>query len=144
MWTSSAFDKMVLKLCVIGDLLRLQYHVLYIDADVFLFHNPFPYLSRYPDVDFVAQRDDDICAGFMYMHPTSPMRRLIHMSVMTMYSREIMDQDAIVFLSKAMKDSIRFEFLPNNLFMSGRDYAEQHQFIWDHSGIIFALSIISI
>lgn len=144
MWTTSAFDKMVLKLCVIGDLLRLQYHVLYIDADVFLFQNPFPYLSRYSEVDFVAQRDDDICAGFMYMHPTIPMKRLIHMSVGTMYSRQIMDQDAIVFITKVMKNTIRFEFLPNNLFMSGRDYAEQHQFIWDHPGIFLTLLIISI
>ena len=135
MWTSSSFDKMVLKLCIIKDLLALNYHVLYMDADVFLFQDPFPYLAQYKDYDFVAQKDDDICAGFMYIHPTQASRYLMFMAINIMYMREIMDQDAIVFLMKTSARSTKFTYLPSNLFMSGRDYAEGHQFIWDHPGI---------
>ena len=133
MWTTAAFDKMVLKLCIIKDLLLLKYHVLYMDADVFLFKNPFPFLSQYSSYDFVAQKDDDICAGFMYLNPTSPTVHLIHLSLNIMYTREIMDQDAIQFMMNISKDSTKFAFLPNKYFMSGRDYAQTHQFIWDHS-----------
>ena len=140
MWTTAAFDKMVLKLCIIKDLLLLKYHVLYMDADVFLFKNPFPFLSKYSTYDFVAQKDDDICAGFMYLNPTSETIRLMHLSINMMYTREIMDQDAIQFLMGMSKNTIKFAFLPNKYFMSGRDYAQTHQFIWDHSSKEYQLN----
>ena len=138
MWTSSAFKKMVLKLCVIRDVVNLNYHVLYIDSDIILFQNPFPVLSNYRYYDLVAQKDDTLCAGFMYLNPTEVTRYILSSSIFTMYYRNIMDQDALYSVVSHLED-VHFTYLPSTQFMSGRDYAQTHQFIWDsgnNDGII--------
>ena len=138
MWTSSAFKKMVLKLCVIRDVVNLNYHVLYIDSDIILFQNPFPVLSNYRYYDLVAQKDDTLCAGFMYLNPTEVTRYILSSSIFIMYYGNIMDQDALYSVVSRLED-VRFTYLPSTQFMSGRDYAQTHQFIWDsgnNDGII--------
>ena len=132
MWTPSAFNKMVLKLCVIRDLLLLRYSVLYLDSDIILFKDPLPALQHYTNFDFVAQRDDEICAGFMFLQPTKATYAMITASTTRMFMSQIMDQDAIIFY--VSKYDINYTFLPSALFMSGRDYATCHQFAGDHCG----------
>lgn len=131
MWTSSAFNKMVLKLCVIRDLLLLKYSVLYMDSDVILFKDPLPALQHYTQYDFVAQRDEEICAGFMFIQPTRASYTMITVAATLMYMRRIMDQDAIITYTKK-KGRVNYTFLPSAQFMSGRDYATTHQFADDH------------
>ena len=132
MWTKSAFLKMVLKLTVIRDVLNCGYNLLYVDSDVLLFHDPFPKLQEYRSYDLAAQKDDTLCAGFMYVLPTITMRHVLYNSIHTMYQRSIMDQDALYWIVLRTSD-IKFAYLPSNLFMSGRDYAQTHQFIWDRN-----------
>ena len=133
MWTSSAFSKMVLKLVIIKDLLLIRLRVLYLDSDILLFKNPFPFLQNYESYDMVAQRDDTLCAGFMYIQPTTETIRLFHLSMNEMYRRGIMDQDALDIVVH-QSSTLRFSFLPVRQFMSGREYSRYHQFFWDKSG----------
>ena len=132
MWTSSAFSKMVLKLVIIRDLLRIKLRVLYLDSDIRLFKDPFPILRDYESYDMAAQRDDTLCAGFMYLQPTTETIRLFHLSVNEMYRRGIMDQDALSIVVH-QSSSLRFVYLPTLLFMSG-EYSRYHQFFWDKNG----------
>ncbi|KNB45273.1 hypothetical protein JH06_2310 [Blastocystis sp. subtype 4] len=134
MWTSSAFSKMVLKLVIIRDLLRIKLRVLYLDSDIRLFKDPFPILRDYESYDMAAQRDDTLCAGFMYLQPTTETIRLFHLSVNEMYRRGIMDQDALSIVVH-QSSSLRFVYLPTLLFMSGREYSRYHQFFWDKNDI---------
>ena len=133
MWTSSAFSKMVLKLVIIKDLLSIKLRVLYMDSDIRLFKDPFPILRDYESYDMAAQRDDTLCAGFMYIQPTTETVRLFQVSVNEMYRRGIMDQDALSIVVQ-QSSSFRFVFLPALQFMSGREYSRYHQFFWDKDG----------
>ena len=133
MWTTSAFVKMVLKLVIVRDLLSLDLRVLYMDCDILLFKDPFPYLQRYEHLDMVAQRDETLCAGFMYIQPTAVSKRNFFMSIMEMYRRGIMDQDALTIVVNAT-DSSSFAYLPSDLFENGNLFSMSHQFFWDHTG----------
>ena len=133
MWTSSAFDKMVLKLAVLRDLLLLRYTVLYIDSDVLLFKDPFPALHDYDGYDFAAQKDEAMCAGFMYLRPRVRTYNMIVASMLTMYTAHIMDQDALIGYTK-YPNRINFTLLPTSQFMSGAQYDVNHQFSTDHVG----------
>ena len=132
MWTKSAFLKMVLKLTAIRDVINCGYNLLYVDSDVLLFHNPFPKLQEYRSYDIVAQRDTTLCAGFMYLMPTITTKHLLYNSIYTMYHRSIMDQDALYWRIINMSN-MKFAYLPSDLFMSGKEYAQTHQFFWDRN-----------
>lgn len=132
MWTKSAFIKMVLKLAVIRDIVNCGYNVLYVDSDILLFNNPFTKLQEYRSYDIVAQRDDTLCAGFMYLMSTIATRHILYNSIYTMYQRGIMDQDALQLIIQRSGD-VKFSYLPSDLFMSGRDYTQTHQFFWDRN-----------
>ena len=43
-----------------------------------------------------------------------------------------MDQDALYWRIRNM-NNLNFTYLPSDLFMSGRDYAQTHQFFWDRN-----------
>ena len=133
MWTTSAFDKMVLKLAVLRDLLLLRYTVLYIDSDVLLFKDPFPALHQYDGYDLAAQRDETLCAGFMYLRPTVRAYNMIVSSIQRMYTANIMDQDAINDYIHYYRH-INYTLLPTDQFMSGARYGVDHQFSTDHAG----------
>lgn len=141
MWTDSAFLKMVLKLVVILDILNADMRVLYMDSDVILFQNPFPHLRAFQSFDMVAQRDDTLCAGFMYIQPTPKSKETFRSAIREMYLQSIMDQDALDWVI-TRHHSCSFEFLPTNKFMSGREYSRHHQFFWHHTGKLILLIII--
>lgn len=134
MWTTSAFVKMVLKLVIVRDLLLLDLRVLYMDCDILLFKDPFPYLQQYEHLDMVAQRDETLCAGFMYIQPTTVAKRHFFLSIMEMYRRGIMDQDALTITVNAT-DASSFAYLPSDLFENGHLFSMSHQFFWDHPGM---------
>ena len=79
----------------------------------------------------MAQRDEEICAGFMFIQPTRASYTMITVATTLMYMRRIMDQDAIITYTKK-KGRVNYTFLPSAQFMSGRDYATTHQFADDH------------
>ena len=124
---------MVLKLVIVRDLLLLDLRVLYMDCDILLFKDPFPYLQQYEHLDIVAQRDETLCAGFMYIQPTTVSKRSFFLSIMEMYRRGIMDQDALTIIIDA-SDNSSFAYLPSDLFENGRLFSMSHQFFWDRSG----------
>ena len=133
MWTDSAFLKMVLKLVVIKDILDIDMRVLYMDSDVILFKDPFPYLRAFESVDIASQQDDTMCAGFMYIQPTENSRKTIKQAILEMYLQGIMDQDALHWVITRHR-ICSFAFLPTDQFMSGREYSRDHQFFWHKTG----------
>ena len=105
------------------------------DADVFLFKNPFPFLSQYSSYDFVAQKDDDICAGFMYLLPTTTSMKLVTMAMQRMVGREIHDQEAILeIVENRLLPELQWRLFHPPIYNRGNIFFEKHQFCWIPNG----------
>ena len=74
--TVSFFKKVHYKLVIIHTALQAGYRVLYVDSDVILLKNPFSYLYGLKQVDMIAQKDNSICSGFMFINPTEKSLKL--------------------------------------------------------------------
>ena len=119
-------EKMRLKLDIILTALLNGFNVLYMDSDIVLRRDPFPYLFGLESYDMLVQRDVSICAGFMFLYARDPVIRLVKLAA----SYKMDDQPA---LNRAYKETneMKLLFLPENVFSSGKVFWGTHSFYWD-------------
>lgn len=134
--------KLQWKLNIILAALECQVEVLYMDADIFLLRNPFPFLSSYHGYDFVAQKDITVCSGFMYFWPTSKSMRMLYVARKIRAKINGGDQLAILKVLENIHD-IKYGLLPPTLFMSGETFFDKYQYYWNQIGRSFVGSFIS-
>ena len=118
--------KMRLKLDIILTALINGFNVLYMDSDIVLRRDPFPYLFGLESYDMLVQRDVSICAGFMFLYARDAVIRLVKLAA----SYEMDDQPA---LNRAYRQTneVKLLFLPVKLFSSGKEFWSTHSFYWD-------------
>ena len=123
------------KLFMIYEILRFGYSVLYIDSDVVLLKNPFPYLYAINGYDIIAQSDlHGICSGFMFVKPTNQTVCAFEKAIAIAQNVRIDDQTAI---NEALKETNTSAFqLPKTLFPTGYDFFIKYQYYWDRQGIL--------
>ena len=100
---------------MIYEILRFGYSVLYIDSDVVLLKNPFPYLYAINGYDIIAQSDlHGICSGFMFVKPTNQTICAFEKAIAIAQNVRIDDQTAI---NEALKETKTPAFqLPSHCF----------------------------
>lgn len=103
------------------------------DSDIFLLRNPFPHLNTYKGLDFVAQRDQSVCTGFLYFWPTQPSFQLLDVARNIRWLVNGDDQKAILTVLKVISD-IKYTLLPSRLYMSGKVFFSYYQHYWDFNG----------
>lgn len=104
-------------------------NVLYVDCDVTIFKNPFPYFKKYPGYSILAQRDLDLCAGFMYLRCYNDTMRFLNLVSRKLFTTNIPDQDIINSLLPS--SSLKYALLPQDRFASGFVFFERYQYYWD-------------
>ena len=109
--------------------------VLYMDTDITLLKNPFPFLNQYQDMDFVAQKSNYICAGFLYFWPTHRTLQLLDTARRIGLATKWDDQLAINYVTNSMKPNISYQYLPTDKFMNGRDFFSRYQYYWEPLGM---------
>lgn len=124
--------KMKLKLSLLGTVLEYGFSLLYFDSDVIIFKDPFPVLRRYQDYDFVAQRDESICAGYIYMRPAQRTIGLVNYARSLMSSMNVDDQDLLN--TATQRYYAHWTLLPSTSFPSGSIFFNRYQYYWDRNG----------
>lgn len=130
---SSLFKKkMQSKLALIKTVLSYGFSLLYMDSDVILLKDPFPYLQNITGYDLIAQKDVTVCTGFMYIRSTNQSIALMTRAY------EIVQQpgmrDPIAVLTALNELSMPFLLLPIRFFPSGGDFFNRYQYYWDKTG----------
>ena len=127
---SSEFNfKMRMKLELVKHVLENGFNVLYADCDVTIFKNPFPFFKKYPGYSIVAQQDETICAGFMYLRPFRNTLDFLNLVSQKLLTTDAHDQDIIVSLLPMFP--LKYALLPQNRFPSGGVFFDQYQYYWD-------------
>lgn len=110
--------------------LQCGVNVLYMDADLFLLRDPFPYLQSYKNVDFLAQKDSKVCTGFMYFRQSHNSLQVVDVARRIHNLADDDDQHAV---NKALQymSFVNWKLLPPSLFMSGDVFFRNHQYYWD-------------
>lgn len=134
-------QKLQWKLNVLLATLQCNVSLLYMDADIVLFKNPFPYFYSLKDIDFVAQKDWTVCTGFMFMLPTQASLHLIDVARRIRGMVNEGDQGAVITALRYVK-GVRYKLLPKKLFMSGEVFFGGHEYSWDPISISFIRSFI--
>lgn len=118
------------KITLLYRILHFGVNLLYMDCDVVLLKNPFPYVYSVSGVDLLVQRDGSkICTGFMYL-VSSPNSKAMMRQANRYIRRQVMDdQDAVNLAVK--KTRMPFLFLPSDAFPSGFRFFARHQLAWD-------------
>ncbi len=124
--------KMELKLTLIKAVLSYGFSLLYMDSDVILLKDPFPYLQSITGYDLLAQKDVTVCNGFMYIRPTNQSIAAITRAYEIIQQSDIDDQKA---LNTALKElPLSLLLLPTRFFPSGGDFFNRYQYYWDKTG----------
>lgn len=134
-------QKLQWKLNVLLATLQCNVSLLYMDADIVLFKNPFPYFYARKDIDFVAQQDWKVCTGFMYMLPTHASLHVIDVARRIRGMVNGGDQAAVITALRYVK-GVRYKLLPKSRFMSGEVFFMGHEYSWDPISITFIGSFI--
>ena len=109
--------------------------ILYVDSDVILLKNPFPYLFSINGYDFIVQRDKgSVCSGFMFIKPSKQSLYLFEEAASYIQDVNVRDQSAINIARRVTKTPTYF--LPESLFPSGMEFFKKYQYYWDRKGII--------
>lgn len=120
---------MRMKLELVKHVLENGFNVLYVDCDVTIFKNPFPFFKKYPDYSVVAQQDETICAGFMYLRPYRNTLDFLNLVSQRLLTTNAHDQDIIVSLLPVFP--LKYALLPQDRFPSGGVFFNQYQYYWD-------------
>ena len=118
--------KMQNKLNIIYIALLNGYNVFYMDSDIILFKNPFPYLYSIKSYDMLVQKDAYICSGFMFIYSKKSTIDLLKLAI----SYQEDDQLAIIHAHK-QKKNVDLYFLPTDTFTNGKIFWSNHSFYWD-------------
>ena len=118
--------KMQNKLDIIHTALLNGYNVFYMDSDIALLKNPFPYFYRLKSYDMLVQRDITICSGFMFIYSRKSTIDLFKINI----GNNIDDQAALI-RAYNQKKNVNLNFLPTDTFSSGRVFWSSHSFYWN-------------
>lgn len=122
---------MRMKLIIIRYILNMNVGVLIFDSDVVIFKDPFSGLPENDEFDIIAQKDEHICAGFIYWRPTPASRRLVTMAMRRMEGREIHDQEAILeIVENKLLPELESRLFHPPIYNRGNIFFEKHQFCW--------------
>ena len=118
------------KITLLYRILHFGVNILYMDCDVVLLKNPFPYVYSVSGVDLLVQRDGSkICTGFMYLVSSLTSKAMMRQANRYIRRQAMDDQDAV---NRAVKDrKTPFLFLPSDRFPSGGEFFARHQLAWD-------------
>lgn len=125
--TKSFMEKTHYKLVAISRVLNAGYKVLYMDSDIILTRNPFPYLNSLKPTHLISQKDDYICSGFMFIYPTLLSRRVFNLTTYEITD----DDDQGIIIRVAKREGLNATLLPTDLFVSGKPFFKNHQYYWD-------------
>ena len=118
------------KITLIMTVLEYGYDLLYIDADVILLKNPFPYLMNIQNETFITQRDTRVCSGFMYIR--SDEKTIGFMRYANYFAQNASQwRDQTIINYCLGQYPIRYYLLPDNLFPSGKVFFEKYQYYWE-------------
>ena len=118
--------KMQNKLDIIYTALLNGYNVFYMDSDIALLKNPFPYFYRLKSYDMLVQRDGTICSGFMFIYSRKSTIDLFKLDI----GNNKGDQSALIHAYN-QKKNVNLYFLPTDSFSSGEVFWRKHSFYWD-------------
>ena len=118
--------KMQNKLDIIYTALLNGYNVFYMDSDIALLKNPFPYFYRLKSYDMLVQRDITICSGFMFIYSRKSTIDLFKIDI----GNNKGDQAALI-RAYNQKKNVNLNFLPTDTFSSGRVFWSSHSFYWN-------------
>lgn len=131
-WGTKAFqNKVQWKLVMLMRALDLNITVLYVDSDIILLKNPFPYLNSIQGYDLIAQKDTTICSGFMYLHPTNITKALINKAAILRPKLENAGDQKAILTAVREFPTIKTFLLPIELFSSGENFFDTHSYYWD-------------
>ncbi|KAK8819264.1 hypothetical protein WA577_003730 [Blastocystis sp. JDR] len=118
------------KITLLYRILHFGVNLLYMDCDVVLLKNPFPYVYSVSGVDLLVQRDGSkICTGFMYLVSSPTSKAMMRQANRYIRRQAMDDQDAVNLAVK--KTRMPFLFLPSDAFPSGFRFFARHQLAWD-------------
>ena len=118
--------KMQNKLDIIHTALLNGYNVFYMDSDIALLKNPFPYFYRLKSYDMLVQRDITICSGFMFIYSRKSTIDLFKIDI----GNNKGDQAALI-RAYNQKKNVNLNFLPTDTFSSGKVFWSSHSFYWN-------------
>ena len=118
--------KMQNKLNIIYIALLHGYNVFYMDSDIILFKNPFPYFYSIKSYDMLVQKDAYICSGFMFIYSKKSTIDLFNIDI----GNNNGDQNALI-KSYKQKKNVELYFLPTDTFTNGKIFWSNHSFYWD-------------
>ena len=111
--------------------INLNVRILYVDSDVILLKDPFYYLNSFTGYDILAQRDGNLCSGFMYMYPTKNTKLAVERSIRIRPTLpDANDQDALIAAFRTIK-GFRLNLLPWEIIPSGEFFFKSHNYYWD-------------
>ena len=113
------------KLDIIYVALANGYNVFYMDSDIALLKNPFPFFYSLNSYDMLVQRDDTICSGFMFIYSRKSTIDLFNLDI----GKNKGDQAALIQAYSQSK--VNLYFLPSDTFSSGKVFWSKHSFYWD-------------
>ena len=129
---SPAFqNKVQWKLVMLLQAINQNVRVLYLDSDIILFKDPFPVLNSYTGYDVLAQRDETICAGFMYLLPTRMTKQMLRKAIEIRPKLEKADDQKAINTVVENNTSIKVLLLPDFQFSSGSVFSKRHSYYWD-------------
>ena len=124
-------NKVHYKLVLWNIAINLNVRILYVDSDVILLKDPFYYLNSFTGYDILAQRDGNLCSGFMYMYPTKNTKLAVERSINIRPSLpDPMDQEALIAAIDTI-EGFQLNLLPWNIIPSGEYFFESHNYYWD-------------
>ena len=129
---SPAFrNKVHWKLIMLIQAINQNVRVLYLDSDIIIFKDPFPVLNSYTGYDFLAQRDDTVCSGFMYLFPTRMTKQMLIKALEIRPKLEKAGDQKAINTVVENNTSIRLLYLPTDQFSSGARFFRKHSYYWD-------------
>ena len=96
------------------------------DSDIALLKNPFPFFYSTKSYDMLVQRDETLCAGFMFIYSKKSTIDLFKLDI----GNNIDDQPALIHAYN-QKKNVNLYFLPTDSFSSGEVFWRKHSFYWD-------------
>ena len=123
--------KTSMKIKIIAAAVRLGFHVLFTDADVFFLRNPIDRLISYNNTDLVIQNDtiSGLNSGFLLVRPTYSGVTLMLRTLDIVMTRLIDDQPALNLVIKEMVSthSLAMVVLDTQEFPCGKVYFEDEK-----------------
>ena len=130
---SPAFqNKVQWKLIMLLQAVNQNVRVLYLDSDIILFKDPFPVLNSYTGYDILAQKDGEICTGFMYLFPTRLTKQLLEETIEIRPKMTKADDQNAFNKVVSSNPSTKLLYLPEQLFSSGAVFFKMHSYYWDN------------